>query len=153
MSRKSWGKVGVVVGVLVALLALDVFVSLEGLPVLAALLGFAFLVTNRPRVWLKEHDRAGAALLPFLAAAFVLLLGFTRGRDLSQGVLLLITLALVFDILLAALALIGEASKRGLKGAGEFLGLAGLGLALGLILSLVFLVEMGRLGGTSLAGP
>jgi hypothetical protein len=153
MSRKGWGKLGVVVGVLVALLALDVFVSLEGLPVLAMLLGFAFLLTDRLRVWLKERGRASVALLPFLGAALVLLLAFTRGRDLSQGTLLLVTLALVFDILLVALALIGEASKRGLKGAGEFLGLASLGLFLGFALSLVFLVEMGRLGGTSLAGP
>lgn len=153
MSRKGWRKLGIVVAVLVVLLALDVFVSLEGLPVLAMLLAFAFLVTDRIRLWLKAHDRPGMASLPFLAAAMVLLLGFTRGRDLSQGTLLLVTLCLVFDILLMALALIGEASKRGLKAAGEFLGLASMGLALGFVLSLVFLVEMARLGGTSLAGP
>ena len=153
MSRKPWGKLGIIVGLLAAVLVLDAFVSLEGLPVLIILLGFALLTTHRLRLWLKAHHRAGLALLPFLAAALVLLLAFTRGRDLSQGVLLLITLAVVFDILLAALALIGEASKRGLKGAAEFLGLAGVGLVLGFVLSLAFLVDVGRLGGTSLAGP
>lgn len=142
-----------VVGLLAAVLVLDAFVSLEGLPILIILLGFALLVTNWLRLWLKAHDRAGLALLPFLAAALVLLLGFTRGRDLSQGLLLLITLAVVFDTLLIALALIGEASKRGARGAAEFLGLAGAGLVLGLVLSLAFLVDVGRLGGTSLAGP
>ncbi|HUU53509.1 MAG TPA: hypothetical protein VMY87_01200, partial [Armatimonadota bacterium] len=78
---------------------------------------------------------------------------FARGRDLSQAVLLLVTLAVVFDVLLIALALIGEATKRGVKGALEFAGLAGMGLMLGLVLSLVFILEVGRLGGTSLAGP
>ncbi len=59
----------------------------------------------------------------------------------------------MFDILLAALALIGEASKRGARGVLEFIGLAGIGIAVGLVLSLVFLVEVGRLGGMSLAEP
>lgn len=152
MPRK-WGKFGIVVGGLVVLLALDTLAALEGLPLLVILLGLALLVMDRLRRWLLGHERAGLALLPFMAAALVLLLGFTRGRDLSQGVLLVVTLAVVFDVLLIALALIGEASKRGVKGALEFVGLTGLGLVLGLVLSLVFIVEVGRLGGTSLAGP
>ncbi len=153
MSRKALGKIGIVTGVLVVLLALDTLAALEGMPILLVLLGVALLITDRVRMWLLAHERAGLALLPFMAAALVLLLAFTRGRDLSQGVLLLVTLALVFDILLVALALIGEASKRGAKGALEFAGLAGLGLAVGFALSLLFLVEIGRLGGASLAGP
>lgn len=152
MPRK-WGKFGIVVGALVALLALDTLASLEGVPMLVILLGLALLVMDRLRAWLTAHERAGLALLPFMTAALVLLLAFTRGRDLSQMVLLLVTLAVVFDVLLIALALIGEATKRGAKGALEFAGLAGMGLVLGLVLSLVFIVEVGRLGGTSLAGP
>ncbi|MBN1459215.1 MAG: hypothetical protein JXA57_06750 [Armatimonadetes bacterium] len=153
MSRKNWGKLGGVIGALVILLALDAFVSLQGLPILVILLGFALLLTEKIRAWLREHERAGLAMLPFMAAALVLLLAFCRGRDLSQGLLLVITLCVVFDILLVALALIGEASKRGVKGVGEFFGLVGAGLVLGLALSGVFLLEIGRLGGTSLAGP
>ena len=153
MRCRKWGKFGIVVGGLVVLLALDTLAALEGLPLLVILLGLALLVMDRLRRWLLGHERAGLALLPFMAAALVLLLGFTRGRDLSQGVLLVVTLAVVFDVLLIALALIGEASKRGVKGALEFVGLTGLGLVLGLVLSLVFMVEVGRLGGTSLAGP
>jgi len=153
MSPKSWGRLGIVIGAIVALLALDTLAALEGLPVLVILLGVTFLIMERLRRWLLAHERAGLALLPFMAAALVLLLAFTRGRDLSQGVLLLVTLAVVFDVLLIALALIGEATKRGMKGALEFVGLTGMGLLLGLGLSLVFLVEVGRLGGTSLAGP
>jgi len=153
MRCRKWGKFGIVVGGLVVLLALDTLAALEGLPLLVILLGLALLVMDRLRRWLLGHERAGLALLPFMAAALVLLLGFTRGRDLSQGVLLVVTLAVVFDVLLIALALIGEASKRGVKGALEFVGLTGLGLVLGLVLSLVFIVEVGRLGGTSLAGP
>lgn len=153
MSRKNWGKLGGVIGALVVLLALDALVSLQGLPILVILLGLALLLTEKVRAWLREHERAGLAMLPFMAAALVLLLAFCRGRDLSQGLLLIITLCVVFDILLVALALIGEASKRGAKGVGEFFGLVGVGLVLGLALSVVFLLEIGRLGGTSLAGP
>ena len=153
MRSKKWGKFGIVVGALAALLALDTLVALEGLPLLVILLGLALLMMDRLRRWLLAHERAGFSLLPFMAAALVLLLAFTRGRDLSQAVLLLVTLAVVFDVLLIALALIGEATKRGVKGVLEFVGLAGMGLVLGLVLSLVFMAEVGRLGGTSLAGP
>jgi hypothetical protein len=153
MWHRSWRKLGVVVGALVILLALDALVSLQGLPILIILMGLALLLTERTRMWLREHERAGLAMLPFMAAALVLLLAFSRGRDLSQGLLLVVTLSLVFDILLVALALIGEASKRGVKGVAEFFGLVGLGLVLGFVLSVVFFVEIGRLSGTSLAGP
>ena len=153
MLSKKWGKIGIAGGALVALLALDTVARLEGVPLLLILLGLALLVMDRLRAWLTAHERAGLALLPFMAAALVLLLAFTRGRDLSQAVLLLVTLAVVFDVLLIALALIGEATKRGVKGALEFVGLLGMGLVLGLVLSLVFILEVGRLGGTSLAGP
>jgi hypothetical protein len=153
MSLKNWGKVIAAVALFFVLLALDSLTALQGLPILLILLGLVLLVTDRLRAWLQAHERAGLALLPFMAAALVLLLSFAKGRDLSQGILLLITLGLVFDILLVALAFIGEASKRGLRGALEFAGLTGLGLALGLVFSLVFLMELGRLGATSLAGP
>jgi hypothetical protein len=149
----SWLQVGVIAGALIILVALDGLVSLEGLPVLLILLGVALIVTERLRLWLRTHQRVGLSMLPFMCAALVLLVGFARGRDLSQGLLLLITLAVVFDILLIALALIGEASKRGAKGIGEFAGLAVMGLVLGGALSVVFLLGIGRPGGMSLAQP
>lgn len=153
MERKKWGKIVLVVAALALLLALDGIAALQGLPVLVILLGVALLVTERLRIWLHTNQRTGIALLPFMAAALVLILAFTRGRDVSQGVLLIITLGLVFDILLVALALIGEVSKRGIRGVVEFLGLTAMGLLLGLGLSMVFILPMGRLGGASLASP
>ena len=153
MPRKSWLKLGVIVGALIVLVALDSLASLEGLPVLLILLLLTLLFTERLRLWLRTHQRVGLSMLPFMCAALVLLFGFARQRDLSQGMLLLITLALVFDILLIALSLIGEASKRGAKGIAEFGGLAAMGLVLGGALSLVFLLELGRLGGMGLAQP
>jgi hypothetical protein len=153
MLRKAYGKTAIFVVVLVLLLALDTVRALEGLPLLILALALALLATDRLRVWLRAHERIGLAMLPFMTAVLALLVAFCRGRNLSQGVLLLITIALVFDILLAALALIGEASKRGARGVVEFVGLAGVGIVVGLVLSLVFLVQVGCLGGTSLAEP
>jgi hypothetical protein len=153
MSGKNWARVGIVAGAIIVLAVLDAFVSLGGIPVLLILLGLALLVTERLRLWLKAHQRLGLSMLPFMAAALVLLFGFARGRDLSQAVLLVVTLAIVFDILLVALSLIGEASKRGLKGVAEFVGLATMGVALGFALSLVFLLGIGRPGGMGLAQP
>jgi hypothetical protein len=92
-------------------------------------------------------------MLPFMAAALVLMFAFVRGRDLSQALLLVVTLAVVFDILIIALALIGEASKRGVKGVAEFLGLAATGVVLGAALSLAFVLGVGRPGGMGLAQP
>lgn len=146
-------KLAISVPVLAALLILDTVAALQGLPTLLAALGIALLVVERLRVWLKAHGRAALATLPFMAAALVLLLAFCRGRNLSQGVLLLVTIAVVFDILLIALAVIGETTKRRLRGLAEFAGLTGLGLALGLALSLLFLLEAGWRAGASLAGP
>ena len=152
-SAKSWVRVAVVAAAIVAIAALDSFVSLGGMPVLLILLGLALLVTERLRLWLREHKRVGLSMLPFMTAALVLLFGFVRGRELSQAALLAVTLALVFDILLVSLSLIGEASKRGAKGVAEFVGLAAMGLLLGSALSLVFLMGIGRPGGTGLAQP
>ena len=153
MLRKTWAKTLLIVGLFVILLALDSVVSLEGLPFLLILLGLAALATERVRSWLKAHERASLATLPFMTAALVLLFAFTKGRDISQGVLLVVTLAVVFDILLVALALIAEGGKRGILGVAEFFGLVALGLVLGLALSLFFAVDAGRFGATSLAGP
>jgi len=153
MWRRTYGKIAIFIVVVVLLLALDTVRALEGLPLLVVALALALFATERLSVWLKAHERVGLALLPFMMAALVLLLAFCHGRNLSQGALLLITIAVVFDILLAALAFIGEASKRGARGILEFIGLAGIGIAVGLVLSLVFVVEVGRLGGMSLAEP
>ena len=153
MSRKPWMKLAIIVPILVLLLALDTLPALEGIPLLAVALGLALVVTDRLRVWLQSSGRVGVAMLPFMVAALVLLLAFCRGRNLSQAVLLLVTLGIVFDILMVALAAIAEVGKRGVKGAFEFAALTGVGLALGLLLSVAFVVQVGRLGGMSLAEP
>ena len=154
MSRKSWRTLAFVVPLLVLLLALDTLRSLQGLPLLLIGMALALVLTARVRARLHASERAGIAMLPFMAAALVLLLAFCRGRNLSQALLLLVTLAVVFDVLLLALAAIGEVGKRGAKGAAEFLGYTGAGIALGLVLSLVFLLaEVSGLGGMGLAKP
>ncbi len=154
MLRKRVNKIVIVVPLLVVLVALDTVQVLEGLPLLVIGLVLAALLTGRLRAWLHRTGRANLAMLPFTAAALALLLAFCRGRNLSQLILLGTTLGVVFSVLMAALSGIGEAGKRGLKGVVEFVGLAGVGIAIGLALSLVFLLEeVGSLGGTSLAGP
>ncbi|MFB3880183.1 MAG: hypothetical protein ACE149_02915 [Armatimonadota bacterium] len=153
MSARSWTSLGVVVGALVLLVVLDTVVSLEGLPVLLVLLGLALLVTERLRLWLRTKQRPGLSTLPFMSSALVILFAFVRGRDLSQAVLLVVTLAVVFDILLVALCLIGEVSKRGARGLAEFAGLAAAGLVLGFALSLGFRIGIGRPGAMGLAEP
>ncbi len=148
---KGWARIGIIAATLIILAVLDVLVSLQGLPILLILLGLALILTERLRIWLRTHQRVGLSMLPFMAAALALLFGFAKGRDLSQGLLLLVTLAIVFDILLIALALIGEASKRGAKGIAEFAGLAAMGLVLGIALCTAFLLGIGLPGGMSLA--
>jgi hypothetical protein len=153
MSCNSLLKFAIIIPLLILLAGLDTLPSLQGLPGLLLALGLALLVTGRLRTWLRTSGRAGLGALPFMAAALVLLFAFCRGRDLPQIVLFSITVAVVFDVLLVALAAIGEATKRGAKGLLEFLAVASLGLALGFVVSLAFLVEISRLGGASLAQP
>jgi len=154
MSRKSWRTLAFVVPLLVLLLALDTLRALQGLPVLLIGMALALVLTARARARLRASERSGMAMLPFMAAALVLLLAFCRGRNLSQALLLLVTLGVVFDVLLLALAAIGEVGKRGAKGVADFLGYTGAGIALGLVLSLVFLLaEISGLGGMGLAKP
>jgi hypothetical protein len=154
MSRRPAVKLAFAIALIVLLLALDTLRALQGLPLLLIGMALAMLLTERARARLHASERGGLAMLPFMAAALVLLLAFCRGRNLSQMLLLVITLAVVFDVLLLALAAIGEVGKRGAKGAAEFLGYAGAGIALGLVLSLVFLLgQIGGLGGMGLAEP
>jgi hypothetical protein len=152
MLSKPYHKLAVV-AVLVLLLALDAVSALQGLPVLLVALGLALLVTDRLRAWLSSKQRAGLAMLPFMAAALVLMVAFCRGRDISQGVLFLVTIGIVFDVLLVALALIGEAGKHGGRGLLEFAGLIGIGLAVGFALSLVFAVQAAPFAAMSRAEP
>ena len=152
MRRKLWAKLAIALPLLVLLIALDGIAALEGMPLLLMALGVALFVADYLRTWLRGRERPQLAMVPFMAAA--LLLAFCRGRNPSQGVLLLITLAVVFDILLIALAVIAEAGKHGLRGMLEFAGVTALGLALGLAVSIILLLHpMAQLGGISLAGP
>lgn len=153
MKSKLWVKVAITVPLLVALVVLDGILARQGVLVLAIGLGAALLVGERLRAWLRERERANLAMVPFMAAALVLLVLFCRGRNLHQGLLLVVSVGVVYTLLMVALAAIAEVGKRGVRGALEFVGAAGLGLALGLALSLVFLLEPGQLGGASLAGP
>jgi hypothetical protein len=147
-------KLAIVIPVLVVVVSLDTLRVLQGLPLLVVALGLGLLLTERARTWLRKSGRTNVAMLPFMAAALVVLLAFCRGRNLSQLVLFLITLGVVFDVLMVALAAIGEVSKRGLKGIFEFAALSTAGLALGFVLSRVFLLEeVSGLVGMGLAKP
>ena len=151
--KSFWTKLLISLPLLVLLVLLDQVSALQGLPLLAVTLGLALLVAETSRVRLQSKGRANIAMLPFMAAALVLLLAFCKGRHITQAVLFVITVGVVFDILMVALALIGEASKRGPKGILEFAGLTCVGLVLGLALSLILLAGPGHMGGVSLAGP
>ncbi|UCC69308.1 MAG: hypothetical protein JSV79_05180 [Armatimonadota bacterium] len=154
MRGKLLVKLAIIVPVLIVVVALDTLRALQGVPLLVVALALALLLTERARTWLRGSGRRNVAMLPFMAAALVVLVAFCRGRNPSQLVLFLITLGVVFDVLMVALAAIGEASKRGLKGMFEFVALSTAGLALGLVLSLVFLLEeVSGLGGMGLAKP
>jgi hypothetical protein len=153
MRRSFLLKLVISVPLLVLLVALDGIAALQGLPLLLVALGIGLLLAEGLRLRLRNSGRANLAMLPFMMAALVLLFGFCRGRDLSQGLLLGITVAIVFDVLLVALALIGEASKRGARGVLEFVGVAAVGVALGFVLWPVLLLGAGRWTGASLAGP
>lgn len=154
MRRRDWAKVAIAVPLLVLLVALDGIAALEGVPLLLMALGLVLLIADYLRTWLRGRERPQLAMVPFMAAALILLLVFCRGRNPSQGVLLLITLAVVFDILLLALAVIAEAGRRGLRGLLEFAGVTALGLALGLAVSVIVLLHpTAQLGSIGLAGP
>lgn len=154
MRRRGWAKVAIAVPLLVLLVALDGIAALEGVPLLLMALGLVLLIADYLRTWLRGRERPQLAMVPFMAAALILLLVFCRGRNPSQGVLLLITLAVVFDILLLALAVIAEAGRRGLRGLLEFAGVTALGLALGLAVSVIVLLHpTAQLGSIGLAGP
>jgi hypothetical protein len=153
MKSKLWVKLAITVPLLAVLVVLDGILARQGVLVLAIGLGAALLVGERLRGWLRERERPNLAMVPFMAAALVLLVLFCQGRNLHQGLLLAVSIGVVYTLLMVALAAIAEVGKRGVRGAAEFAGAAGLGLALGLALSLVFLLEPGQLGGASLAGP
>jgi len=139
---------------LVLLILVDDFVVLQQLPLLLITLGAALLVSEPLRVRLMAKGKVGVAMLPFMGAALVLSLIYCWRRDLSQAILLLVTIGVVFDILLVALAAIGEVTKRGLAGLLEFVALTALGLVVGAVLSPVLVLLLpGQASGVSLAGP
>ena len=153
MPRNRWTKLALSIPFLVLLIALDAVSVLQGLPMLLLGIFVAFLIGNSIRLWLQARERHGLALLPFMTAALILGLAFCRDRNLSQALLFLITLGVVSDVLLLALAGIAEAGKRGLRGLVEFLGATAVGLLMGLAISLIFLIAPGSPGSSSLAGP
>jgi hypothetical protein len=151
--KSFWAKLLVSLPLLVMLILLDQVTALQGVPLLAVTLGLALLAAETARIRLHAQGRTNVAMLPFMVAALVLLLAFCKGRHITQGVLFIVTVGVVFDILMVALSLIGEASKRGVKGVLEFAGLTAMGLALGVVLSLILLAGPGHMSGVSLAGP
>ncbi len=152
MWRSYLIKLAISLPLLVILILMDEITVLQSLPVLLMTLGLALLVSEPMRIRLASKGKAGVAMLPFMAAALVLMLVYSWRRDLSQAILLLITVGLVFDILLVALAAIGEVTKRGLAGIMEFLGLVTVGLALGGVVSLLLVFFRGT-ASISVASP
>lgn len=151
--RNAKWKLLISLPLLALLVALDGVPALEGIPLLLLMLGVALLLSDFARVRLKASGRANLAMVPFMACALVLLVAFCKGRNLSQGALLAVTLAVVFDILLMALAVIAEAGKRRARGVAEFVGLTAAGALAGLVLSIAFLLVRGGSGTASLANP
>jgi hypothetical protein len=152
MGRSYLVKLAISLPLLVVLTLMDEITALQSLPLLLIALGLALLASEPLRLRLASKGRVGIAMLPFMAAALVLMLVYCWKRDLSQAILLLITVGVVFDILLVALAAIGEVTKRGAKGMAEFFGLVAVGMVLGGIVSLLLVLFQGA-GGVSLAGP
>jgi hypothetical protein len=152
MARGYLTKLAISLPLLVVLLLLNAIRSLEGLPLLLIAIGVALLASEPLRLRLMKGGKASIAMLPFMAAALVLMLAYCWHRDLSQATLFLVTIGVVFDILLVALAAISETSRRGVAGASEFAGLVLVGLALGVVMSLIVWLP-GRAGGISMAGP
>jgi hypothetical protein len=153
MRLRFWARLAISVVLLGLLIALDGVSALEGLPLLAIALGLALMVGDWLRTWLRTRGRVNLAMLPFMAAALVLMLSYCRGRNLSQAVLLLVTIGVVFDVLLISLAVIAEAGKRRAKGVLEFVGVVAMGTALGFGLSLIFLLAASHPGSIGLATP
>jgi len=152
MWRSYLIKLAISLPLLVVLILMDEITVLRSLPLLLIGLSIALLVSEPMRLALNRKGRGGISTLPFMGAALVLMLAYCWRRDLTQALLLLVTIGVVFDILLVALAAIGEVTKRGLRGILEFLGLVAVGLLLGGALSLP-LVLLGGRGSVSLAGP
>ncbi len=156
MWRSYLIKLAISLPLLVLLILMDEISYLQGLPLLVAI-GVALLVAMEPlRIRLTNKGKVGLAMLPFMAAALVLMLSYCWHRDLSQAILLVITIGVVFDILLVALSAIGEVTKRGFTGITEFAGLLVMGVALGGVVSLLLLLPLlmpGKAGSIGLAGP
>ena len=154
MPRSYLVKLAISLPLLVALILVDEITALQQLPLLLITIGLALLICEPLRVKLLGKGKVGVATLPLMGATLVLLLVYCWRRELSQAILLVITIALVFDILLIALAAIGEVTKRGVPGLLEFAGLTVLGLVLGgVIASVLVLLLPGTLAGVTLAGP
>ena len=144
-------KLAISLPALVLLILMDEIYALRDLPLLLITILVTLLASEPVRLRLAAKGRTGVAMLPFMAAALVLMLAYCRGRDLTQAILLLVTIGVVFDILLVALAAIGEVTKRGFQGIMEFAGLVAAGLVLGGVVSLV-LWWQAKAGAASLAG-
>lgn len=153
MRRSLLLKLALSVPLIIGLLVLDHALPLQGLPLLGMALVLGLLVGEVLRPRLVASGRTNLAGLPFTAAALVLLLAYCKGRDITQLVLFVITVAVVLDILMVALTAIGEVTKRGLRGLLEFAGLTCAGLVLGLVLSLILVTAPAHPGAVSLAGP
>ena len=156
MWRSYLTKLAISLPLLVVLILMDEITALQGLPLLLIAIGVALVAVEPLRLRLMSKNRAGLAMLPFMAAALVLMFAYCWRRDLSQAILLVITIGVVFDILLVALSAIGEVTKRGLAGMTEFAGLLVMGVALGSAVSALLLLPLlvpARVGSVGMAGP
>ena len=146
MLREALLSAAVGAPIVLVFLALDAIQPLHSLPLLLMVLAIA--------MWGAEEltnllDKRGLNITPSLgtmAAMIPVLLMFCYRRDPPQWLLLLVTLGLVFDILLIALALIADLGKRKLLALPGFLLGCAAGLVIGALLGYLLLLRLLPMG-------
>jgi len=134
------------VPLVLAFLALDTIQPLHSLPLLLIVLAIAMWAAEELTNLLRNRGFKIPPSLGMMAAAIPVLVMFCYRRDPPQWLLLLITLGLVFDILLIALALIADLAKRKLSTLVNFLLGCGAGLVIGILLGYLFLLRLLPMG-------
>jgi phosphatidate cytidylyltransferase len=143
-----------VVGIplVLGLIALDAIPMLLGLPLLVLVGGIVALASEEYSRLLKqggvEPYPSLAMMVALLPLAFVYITRFGPPHPppvpLPNWLLLILTLAVVFDVLMIALALISDIGKWSVKAIRDFLFTAGGGLFIGVTLSFVLMLSMRR---------
>ena len=141
LDKRLW-TAAVGIPLIIGLLAANTVGQLMDLPLLALVAGLAWLGCREYEALLKQKGYEPAASLPFMVASLPCALLYVYGRQLPNSILLLVTIAVVFAVLLIALALISEVSKRRAAPViGFFLSCAG-GIYIGGCLCFLLLLEL-----------